>query len=184
MDTVGHVQEAVLKELGYTGDRDGARMWVKLMNDEEDDEGNAQPAETPDVGAGGGADSEYRLFRTGPKLDEEEVGEHLDDCDVVMALVEVQNPNGTFPRDLLDGEWRSKLVVGDMVDAQDSDKLWFESKIVVADDPDTVKVHFMGWSERWDDTMKRTSTRLQPFHSQVTPWRDLEKEDTVEISDR
>ena len=25
---------------------------------------------------GGGADSEYRLFRTGPKLDEEEVGEH------------------------------------------------------------------------------------------------------------
>ena len=34
METVGHVQEAVLKELGYTGDKDGARMWVKLMNDE------------------------------------------------------------------------------------------------------------------------------------------------------
>ena len=58
-------------------------------------------------------------------MDEEEIGETLDDCDVVMALVEVQNPNGTFPRDLLDGEWRSKLVVGDMVDAQDSDKVFF-----------------------------------------------------------
>ena len=65
---------------------------------------------------------------------------------------------------------------------QDSDKRWFESKIVMADE-EKVKVHYMGWSERWDTVMKRTSTALQPFHSQVTPWRDLEKDAEVEISD-
>jgi len=50
-----------------------------------------------------------------------------------------------------DARWRAGLAVGALLDAQDSAKKWFDSKIVEVDAPtDRVKVHYRGWADKWD----------------------------------
>ncbi|CAN0411350.1 unnamed protein product, partial [Hapterophycus canaliculatus] len=61
-------------------------------------------------------------------------------------------------------------------DGRDSDKIWFESKITevnVGEDPARVRVHFLGWAEKWDEEMDRTSENLQKLHTFTTPWREV-----------
>jgi hypothetical protein len=51
--------------------------------------------------------------------------------------------------------WRAgdPFVVGDLVDAMDKDKCWFESIIVEVWISGDVKVHFMGWGSKWDGNL-------------------------------
>ena len=57
-----------------------------------------------------------------------------------------------WPRESL--EFENIINVGDFVDAQDSSGRWYESVVREVTD-DTVKVHYFGWSSRWDATLKR-----------------------------
>ena len=47
-------------------------------------------------------------------------------------------------------EWRKELARGDHVDARDKRNMWYESKIVAVKDG-RVKIHFLGWSKKWDE---------------------------------
>ena len=52
--------------------------------------------------------------------------------------------------------WRppETLAVGDLVDAMDKEKSWFESFVVDINIKDgSAKVHFMGWGSKWDGTI-------------------------------
>ena len=49
------------------------------------------------------------------------------------------------------------LQVGDFVDAQDVTGKWYEG-VVRELTPDTVKVHYMGWSSMWDTDLPRRAS--------------------------
>jgi hypothetical protein len=94
------------------------------------------------------------------------------------------------------------LQVGDLVDARDREKSWFESYITEKRPliqsnntprrrsriPDRekfdVKVHFMGWGSKWDDWIseKDIGTRIAPLNLKTKNWRaDLFEGGLIEI---
>ena len=57
--------------------------------------------------------------------------------------------------------WRN-FEVGQMIDALDGSEKWSEGKIVNCDE-NSVRIHFLYWSEKWDETLPRVSHRLAPY---------------------
>ncbi|KAG4055441.1 hypothetical protein JG687_00006325 [Phytophthora cactorum] len=85
---------------------------------------------------------------------------------------------GRFYSGIQENAWRFELQIGQFVDALDTDKRWYESRIV-----DTgavyVKVHYRGWTSKWDEWLRRTSERLAPLHTQVPNWRAFQLGDEI-----
>ncbi|CEG49503.1 ubiquitinspecific protease [Plasmopara halstedii] len=85
---------------------------------------------------------------------------------------------GRFFSDVLENTWRFELKTGQLIDALDTNKRWYESRIV-----DTgavyVKIHYRGWTNKWDEWLRRTSTRLAPLHTKVPNWRAFQVNDEV-----
>ncbi len=82
--------------------------------------------------------------------------------------------------------WRKgeEMCVGDLVDAMDKEKCWFESIITEVRPGMNVKVHFMGWGSKWDDiiSMEELETRIAPLNSMTRDWRgDLFEGGLIEI---
>lgn len=64
--------------------------------------------------------------------------------------------------------WRDSLGVGDRVDAADASGDFFEAVIKeVNRDNKKLKVHFLGWSDGWDEEMEIDSKRIQKPYSKV-----------------
>ncbi|OQR84513.1 ubiquitin-specific protease [Achlya hypogyna] len=77
--------------------------------------------------------------------------------------------------------WSLILQVGDYLDAKDSADQWYEARVVAVAD-ETVKVHYMSWSAKFEEVFPKTSSRLAPLHSQTTAWREqLQQGDTVDF---
>lgn len=78
---------------------------------------------------------------------------------------------------LVDHRWRYRLKEGDDVDAEDSDKAWYDSKVVKVVEADpirgslVVKVHFKCWDSKWDEDMPVLSDKLEPPFSRAENWR-------------
>lgn len=79
-------------------------------------------------------------------------------------------------------QWRADLKVGQMVDALDTDSKWYEATIVGITEGQA-KVHYRGWSTKWDEWLARTSPRLMPLHSKVRDWRRFRVNDEVQVGD-
>ena len=77
-------------------------------------------------------------------------------------------------------QWRSHTQVGDVIDAKDSEGRWFDSRIV-AIDGDRVKVHYNGWSSRWDSWCDRNDESIQPHLTHTDDWRRLRVGDELEM---
>ncbi|ETK77527.1 hypothetical protein L915_16216 [Phytophthora nicotianae] len=79
-------------------------------------------------------------------------------------------------------QWRSELKLDQSVDALDTDSRWYEAKIVDITDS-RVKVHYRGWSVKWDEWLAKTSPRLMPTHSRVPNWRKFQVHDAVQVGE-
>ncbi|KAG6965663.1 hypothetical protein JG687_00005293 [Phytophthora cactorum] len=79
-------------------------------------------------------------------------------------------------------QWRSELKLEQIVDALDTDSRWYEARIVDITDA-RVKVHYRGWSVKWDEWLSRTSPRLMPSHSKVSNWRKFQANDEVQVGE-
>ncbi|KAH8055863.1 ubiquitin-protein transferase [Aureococcus anophagefferens] len=70
--------------------------------------------------------------------------------------------------------WGAGLKAGDGVDARDSEGRWFDS-VVVDVDGSRVKVHFRGWSTRWDSWFDRDDegfwANVEPRFALTEDWR-------------
>ena len=81
---------------------------------------------------------------------------------------------------------RQSLKVGDKVDAQDTDKRWYEARVIALgthklNGQKCVRVHYHGWTERWDEWHEASSPRLQALHTFTTDWRKFKAHQKVEI---
>ena len=77
-------------------------------------------------------------------------------------------------------DWRNNLSVGDVIDAKDSEGRWFDSRVVEVD-RDRVKVHYNGWSWRWNTWVDRKDESIQPHLTHTDDWRRLEVGDELEV---
>jgi len=82
--------------------------------------------------------------------------------------------------------WRKDepISVGDLVDAMDKEKFWYESIVTELRPGMNVKVHFMGWGSRWDDVidLKEIDSRIAPLNTKTANWRaDLFEGGLIEI---
>lgn len=48
-------------------------------------------------------------------------------------------------------------------------------------DNKNVKVHYRGWTAKWDEWIARTSDRLAPLHTRVRNWRAFQVGDSVQV---
>jgi hypothetical protein len=80
------------------------------------------------------------------------------------------------------GGWRERLAVGDLVDARDQEGKWYDARLLAEKDDDSVRVHFRGWSGRWDCWLARRSPEIKPLHSHTPDWRRLQVGDIVELN--
>ncbi|CAK4401890.1 unnamed protein product [Aphanomyces euteiches] len=117
----------------------------------------------------------------------------MDEEDYCILLIESPFKNSKdvadvrnskfFMSEVEEGGWRAVLKVGDFVDAKDTSNTWYESRIVDTDE-DKVKVHFLGWFEKWDWWISRESPTIKPLHSTCEEWRTrLSKGMMVEYCD-
>ena len=96
--------------------------------------------------------------------------------------------------------FRANLAVGDVIDAKDTEGTWYDAVVEAivprpghpADLPgapahipthgkDRVKVHYRGWTPKWDTWFNRHSDGIQPLFARSEDWRDLRVGDVVEI---
>lgn len=105
--------------------------------------------------------------------------------------VDTPSPSGTSPPTSPQREdwspealeqWRAELKTDQVVDALDTDSKWYEATIVGITDA-KVKVHYRGWSSKWDEWLNRSSPRLMPLHSRVRDWRKLRINDELQVGD-
>ena len=78
-------------------------------------------------------------------------------------------------------QWRESMAVGDVIDAKDSEGRWFDSRIVAIDVGDRVRVHYNGWSSRWDSWCDRKDESIQPHLTHTDDWRRLRIGDELEM---
>ena len=116
---------------------------------------------------------------------------HHSDTDEVTLYVETRK---TAQDHWFEVELADRLQVGDFCDAQDVAGRWYEAVVRELGD-DFVKVHYVGWSSRWDATVKRKdgleprgiNVRLAapaPLWSQTNRWQErMQVGDCVEVRD-
>lgn len=66
--------------------------------------------------------------------------------------------------------WRSSLLsTGSRVDCRDKDGQWYEAEVIEVDmELLRVKIHFVGWSRRWDLWLDQDAEDLAPVNSHAT----------------
>lgn len=113
--------------------------------------------------------------------------------------------NGKFLSDIQANEWRYQLELGQLIDAEDSEHKWcvacfwyrtcwwiiyiitslrhatrYESRVIELDEK-RVKVHYRGWTAKWDTWLARASDKIAPLHTKVRNWRAFKVNDEVQI---
>jgi len=75
------------------------------------------------------------------------------------------------PKTPRDEGWRKDLKKGDLIDARDSEGRWFDA-IVAELRNDEIKVHYRGWSARWDAWLNKYSAKeVRPLYAKTHNWR-------------
>ena len=82
-------------------------------------------------------------------------------------------------------QWRFDLKDGNEVDAQDSDRHWYDSRIIEVHKEQNqvkqVKIHFKCWEAKWDEVLGLGDPRLQPLYSRCPQWRDFKVDMQLEV---
>lgn len=76
------------------------------------------------------------------------------------------------------------LSPGDLIDCMDKEKSWFESVVVDVAADGSIRVHFLGWAAKWDDTISEAERpiRLAPLNTHTRNWRgDLFEGGLIEV---
>ncbi len=110
-------------------------------------------------------------------------------CDSRQAVEGIERESGLEAAQQVRGGnniWQKgeQMLIGDLVDAMDKEKCWFEAIITEVRPGMNIKVHFMGWGSKWDDivTIDELETRIAPLNTQTNPWRtDLFEGGLIEI---
>ena len=76
------------------------------------------------------------------------------------------------------------LDIGTLIEAQDVENLWFPAEVIQSNETE-VRVHFLGWSERWDEWIEKDSSRLRRHRGWGTPTmpNDWQQESIIEALD-
>jgi hypothetical protein len=69
---------------------------------------------------------------------------------------------------------------GSLIDAKDTDGIWYESVIISDVNEDgKVKIHYRCWEDRWDEVLSIHSDRLAPHRTHTQDWRAKVKSGTL-----
>ena len=115
----------------------------------------------------------------------------MDDAEVLALTLEVRSVDGSWPKgpvpfpSVFDpvpegASWTLGVKEGSYVDAKDSDGKWFASRALrvktpdgvpaAASEDDSLRVHYLGWADKWDANVARSEESLAPLFSQTRAW--------------
>jgi hypothetical protein len=97
----------------------------------------------------------------------------LSDNDKKKSIADIDEDEVLELRDGLLNVWQTRLMIGDVVDAVDKQGKWYESVLVEGVTEGHLRVHFKGWSSKWDDDIPLLDApiRIQPLNSRTANWR-------------
>jgi hypothetical protein len=72
------------------------------------------------------------------------------------------------------------VQVGDYIDAHDTSKIWLPAKVIAAD-AKNVKIHYLGWGTKFDETLLQTSNRLAVAGTKCTTLSRVEVGQVVSV---
>ncbi|ETL93043.1 hypothetical protein L917_08711 [Phytophthora nicotianae] len=85
-------------------------------------------------------------------------------------LIEKKKKGEGWPSQGRELQWRMALDKGDLLDALDTSRVWFEARVLAAR-RNKVHVHYRSWERKWDEWIPRTSPRIALPYSRVPRWR-------------
>ena len=78
-------------------------------------------------------------------------------------------------------DWRNNIIEGSLIDCLDTDNKWCEGKVLSVHGT-TCRIHYIGWSTKYDTSEDVFSYKIQPYHSRTKVWRPyISKGDLVEV---
>lgn len=88
-----------------------------------------------------------------------------------------------FPRHSLEMNWKSKLIVGDIIDALNEKRsAFYEAKVKEIQLNGGIVVHFLGFEEEDDQICSDMDKQVAPLYSKTVNWRyHLSEYDNVEL---
>lgn len=125
-------------------------------------------------------------WRYSPKLNKT-LQDFLGNKDCIEIIIE-SSPracrDNEWPRFAMLQGWKADLRVGDMVDAQDRSKRWYEALIKDIDATGKIHVHFKGWGSEFDEVIPpdQKSSRIKPLHTESEDRSNWEEGDSVELN--
>ena len=121
------------------------------------------------------ADRKFRMTMASLNIEQQE------ESFSILLVEEKSKEHENYMTQIHANRWRYALELNQRIDAQDTEKTWYEAKIIDLNET-RVKVHYMGWTSKWDAWHDRTALTLAPLHSEVTNWRDFRVNDRVEYA--
>ena len=105
------------------------------------------------------------------------------DIDFPILLIEERHGEDSkkYMSEVYANRWRHELKLGQLIDAQDTETAWYEAKVVELGETQ-IKVHYMGWTSKWDAWHSRDADTIAQLHTHVSNWRDFRVNDKVEVA--
>jgi ubiquitin C-terminal hydrolase len=130
-------------------------------------------------------DGDWRYVRS---LNNKSVTDVLGTKEHVEIIIETVSGRSSvkdfeWPRFSLLEAWKADLRKGDLIDAMDRSKNWYEAVVKEIDTTGKLHVHFKGWGEDFDEVIlaDQKSTRIKPLHEETDDRTLWEEGNSVEL---
>ena len=164
------------------------RYWIKLSDEESSAVSKPRKSKLArilSVDVTDVTDDKWKFLRHPVN---ENLGTLLGDNECIQIIVETTNYRNPYdsdwPRATILGSWRNNIEVGDVIDARDKFRQWYNADVLEVDDVSkSIVVHFKGWNASFNERIQRSDfeTRIMPAFSETFDRFRWKAGDTVEL---
>jgi ubiquitin C-terminal hydrolase len=135
-------------------------------------------------------DGDWRLLPNNEKTLQELLGGTKEFLEIIIESCPKTFPyssttldDNLWPRYTLLEAWKNDLRCGDMIDAMDRSKNWYEAIITEIDAIGKISIHFKGWANEFDEIIlsDQKGIRMKPLHAKTKDRSSWEEGESIEL---